>query len=156
MTDNEAPLFPGCPTGDLVFNLLPGECEIVVTYDLGEPSDNCPFTQMGGTPNAGTNTLIRQAGISGLNGCCGGNYFQVTNVSNEELIVNEFCGAYSSGFLPTGPGGTGDFEIYTTAIGNTYLGNECNPAAWTLQNAPAGVPLMGTSGVGGTPPIPVS
>ena len=154
VTDTEAPAFPGCPTGDLVFDLLPGECEIVVRYDLGEPTDNCPFTQMGGTPNAPIESLDTQGGIIGVSAAYG-TYLQVSNVSSEVLIVNEFCTSYSSGALPGAAGGTGDFEIYTTAIGDTYLGNECDMSAWTLNNTASNVPLGGTS-FGGTPPGPTS
>ena len=154
VADTEAPAIPGCPAGDLEFNLLPGECTIVVTYDLGEPTDNCPLINTNNTPNAGTETLIRQGGISGLTGCCGGNYFQLTNTGADAINVASFCGAYGQGGFPSAAGGTGDFEIYLTAIGTNFLGNECNASAWTLLTAATGVPLGGTTNPGAAAPTP--
>src|SRR5690606_21518912 len=135
VNDVEAPVFTECP-GNLIFNLLPGECEIQVTYNVSAV-DNCPsmtlvypFGPLVGSIdiNCGTGALVTGnvlsnvhhrtftipagSGINltsvevGIRGASVGNFFTVN--------VYQQTGAF--------PGGT---QTLLSTSGNFVIGTAC-------------------------------
>jgi subtilisin-like proprotein convertase family protein len=108
VNDTEAPTILGCP-GDQTFNLLPGECDVVFSYNL-EATDNCPFA----APVQRT-TVVNPNGTGfGQNGW----YFDLTNTSGNTMTID-------SVFVRLRVlNAAEDISVYVTTTANSYCGLE--------------------------------
>jgi hypothetical protein len=69
------------------------------------------------------------AGGNGQNG----NMFDITNISASTVFITGFDQSFFSA------GTAALYEVYTVTAGTTYVGNETNPGAWTLQGSTTGL-----------------
>ncbi|MBK9335867.1 MAG: hypothetical protein IPM98_04525 [Lewinellaceae bacterium] len=128
VVDNEKPTI-SCPQ-NLIINLAPGECCRPVTWALPTVTDNCPFLVPGNklfttTAAAPANFFNAFAGVT----------FDVRNVGTEPIIIDGFK-------VPVTGGGAGaNFNVYYTTTATTNVGNQVNPAAWTLMGSANGVAI---------------
>jgi len=132
VNDVEAPAFD-CPA-DMLFDLGPGECDAVVTYNVSA-TDNCPVTG----PAAAVET-----GFPGGNGFAG-NMVNIANVGTDAIQLTSFDVNLDAG--------TSTVEIYYTTTATAYQAVAGNAAEWTLlgtadvtsaaANEPTAVPVGG-------------
>jgi hypothetical protein len=87
--------------------------------------------QLGATVNS-TNTLTVLTG--GINGCVGGNMFNVTTNSTAVTITS----------FDITPNITGNQTVNVYYLNGTYVGNETNSSAWTLLGS---YPITGTADI---------
>jgi hypothetical protein len=126
--DNTPPTIT-CP-GNVVFNLDGGQCEQSYNYSVS-CSDICPFTVIQSVTHPYDGTT-GQAGVM----------FDVVNLSANPLTISQFG--------PSLDAGTHPMEVYFTNASSTWVGNDQNPAAWTL----AGAISVTSSGPGSGTAIP--
>jgi hypothetical protein len=114
ITVEQAPIV--CPE-DVVIDLDPGLCEKVVTYTL--LGEDCLDSFVEGTvfssnPFPPTTFLNAFAGVT----------FDIQNVGTSTLTIQNFTSAFDPG--------THDVSVWYTTTATTNVGNQVNPAAWTL------------------------
>ncbi|MEE2713708.1 MAG: hypothetical protein VX913_13120 [Planctomycetota bacterium] len=83
-----------------------------------------------GTAAAQIQLTTTFAGGNGQSGCM----FDITATGGQAV---EICGFDFSAWAA----GTYDMEVYTVSAGGPFLGNQTNPAAWTLQGQSLGIPV---------------
>ena len=138
VTDTEGPSFSGCE--DETINLDPTECCSRVV-NLLTVVDNCA----GGGMEAGALSTIFTNG----NGASG-NMFDIENLTNGVMTIGPIWEGNIEPF-----GGPPDISVYFTTTASTFVGNETNPAAWTLVGTANNVISLGQNtptpfDVGGT------
>jgi len=114
--DVDAPVITNCPA-DLVFNLLPGACDIVVTYAVGPAEDNCMFLP----PIGPAVPLIWNLAPNNGGGAGGMVFFDITNNSASDVQISSFN---------VNLDGPTDVNVYTIA-NSTHVGNNTIAGAWT-------------------------
>jgi hypothetical protein len=129
--DNMAPVIT-CPPSISV-TLDPGLCCTYLAWADATATDNCPLVSTSGalfTTSAGTpgNFFNSFAGIT----------FDVRNETGGPLTINGFRVPVTGSSVPA------TFNVYYTTTATTNVGNQANPAAWTL---------MGTYTTPGLPPV---
>lgn len=106
-----------CPK-DWTINLNPGECDRIINYNTPEATDNCTITT-----STTTATIVT---AYNSNNQFAGNMWDIKNVSSGPITITSIA----TNIIGT-VGGICQGSLYYTP--NTYVGNETNPAAWTLM-----------------------
>ncbi|MEZ4949102.1 MAG: hypothetical protein R2784_06915 [Saprospiraceae bacterium] len=109
-----------CP-GDLSFNLLPGECNVVVDYTIDFRNCNAggafAYTTNAASSAPGGNTFDQA-------------FFDVINGGTDPIVITSFDQRLFAS-------GTADWKVHS--IAGTFNGNTGNPGAWTLNSDLVGV-----------------
>jgi len=102
-----------CPA-NVTYNLGPGECTIQHSYTVSA-TDNCPF--FGPIVDLPTSSQTVNNGFNGVT-------FDVQCVGTNPVLI--------TGFKAPVPAGVHQVVVYYTTSASTAVGNQANPAAWTL------------------------
>lgn len=110
VSDNTAPTISCQP--NVTLNLVAGECTASYNYTVSL-TDNCMFNHSSSVSHP-IDFDNGQAGIM----------FNVSNLGFSPITLTEFG--------PSLDMGTWQMEVYFTTVASTWVGNQNNPAAWTL------------------------
>lgn len=118
-----------CP-GNYNINLIAGECNSVVTYNLPTVSDNCPWGPNPTPVQVPASFIAHGSGVVSYagNAAPGGYYFSLTNASTETRTITGFGVRFADPAFGAYPTST-NFQVYTKT--GSFAGFENNAGAWT-------------------------
>ncbi|MBK8555017.1 MAG: proprotein convertase P-domain-containing protein [Lewinellaceae bacterium] len=131
-----------CP-GDVTINLAPGLCTTIFNYDV-TVTDNCPFF---GAPSSLTNhptPISNTSFFNSFDGCT----FDLRNDGTEPIQITGFRSFFTPAVSQT-------VKVWYTTSATTNVGNQTNPAAWTLLGTVQVTGNNATSFAGADVDVPV-